>query len=131
MNASRDYQPLCDRRQFRRVYEEGQRFHAPHFSVFILRTGDGGSRRIGLTVTRKIGNAVVRNRCKRRLREVVRAYYRAATLPTSGLAGYDVVVNVKAGLVGAAFQELQDAFGRVMNRFHDSLRAAGGGKEAS
>ena len=43
--------------------------------------------RVGFTVTKKIGNAVVRNRCKRRLRALARD-----TLPAAGLAGADHVL---------------------------------------
>ncbi|MGH9844607.1 MAG: ribonuclease P protein component [Blastocatellia bacterium] len=120
MKASREYQPLCDRQQFRRVYEQGQRFHAPYFSAFILRTG-GGQRRIGITVTRKIGKAVTRNRCKRRLREVVRNYFVSASKDSAMPSGYDLVINVKSGLAESDFKQLQESFARVMARSHDSL----------
>jgi len=118
MKASREYQQLCDRQQFRRVYEQGQRFHAPYFSAFILRT-NGSERRIGITVTRKIGKAVLRNRCKRRLREVVRHYFvsQESAMPR----GYDLVINVKSGLAESDFKQLQESFARVMARFHESL----------
>lgn len=43
--------------------------------------------RVGFTVTKKIGNAAVRNRCKRRLRALARE-----TLPTTGVAGADHVL---------------------------------------
>ncbi|MCI0661842.1 MAG: ribonuclease P protein component [Acidobacteria bacterium] len=117
MKASFKPQTLRNSQQFRRVYDQGLRFHTPFFSVFILRN-DSGEQRYGITVTRKIGSAVVRNRCKRRLREVVWKY----ELHDSYLGGFDLVINVKAGLAKADFKQLQEAFSQVMDRFRDFVR---------
>jgi ribonuclease P protein component len=120
MTASGKPQKLRNNQQFRKVYEQGQRFHTPFFSAFILRN-DSGEHRFGITVTRKIGKAVIRNRCKRRLREIVRKYQ------FEGLnsVGFDLVINVKSGLVEADFKQLQGAFSQVMERFRDSLARQG------
>jgi ribonuclease P protein component len=57
--------------------------------VLLIRPrGDADPRmRVGFTVTKKIGNAVVRNRCKRRLRALARE-----VLPAAGVAGADHVL---------------------------------------
>ena len=120
MNASRELQKLRNNQEFRKVYEHGQRFHTPYFSAFILRT-DGGEKRIGITVTRKIGKAVVRNRCKRRLREVARKYYRTNAATTPGSPGYDLVINAKSELIEAGIQQIEKSFAIVMAKFHESL----------
>src|SRR5713101_10015083 len=60
-------------KDFRRVYENGSRYSGPLFAAFYARVAEGGSGpKIGFTVPRSIGNAVVRNRIKRRVREAVR-----------------------------------------------------------
>lgn len=105
-------QMLRNSQQFRRVYEQGHRIHTPFFSAFFLRN-DAGERRYGITVTRKIGCAVVRNRCKRRLREIVRKYEHCPSYPN----GFDLVLNVKPELAEADFKQLQESFASMMSRF--------------
>ena len=60
---------ILKRADFRRVYEEGQKFQARCFTAFVL-PGSGERSRIGITATRKNGNAVERNRARRMVREV-------------------------------------------------------------
>jgi ribonuclease P protein component len=107
---------LRNNQQFRKVYDLGKKFETTYFSLFILKT-ESCEHRHGITVTRKIGGAVVRNRCKRRIREVIRKYYEK-TLDES--FGYDLVVNVKSGILTAEFNQIEESFARVMNRFHKS-----------
>ena len=111
-------QKLRNSRQFRRVYDQGQRFHTPHFSAFILGTGSQ-EHRVGITVTRKVGNAVLRNRCKRRLRVILRKILGPAP---ADLPGYDLVLNAKHALADAPFDEIEAGFVRLMARYHESLR---------
>ncbi len=61
---------------------------------------------------------MVRNRCKRRLREVVRKYQPGAFFPS----GFDLVLNVKTGLTEADFRQIQESFSHVMNRYCDLVR---------
>ncbi len=56
---------------FRRIQEQGRRVRQAHLLVVYLPATQGSSR-FGLTVSRKVGNAVVRNRVKRWLREAIR-----------------------------------------------------------
>ena len=64
----------------------GLRNAKPGF-VLLTRPNDGQGRRYGITVTKKIGNAVVRNRMKRRFRELL-----WAALPGGGLPDHDHVL---------------------------------------
>lgn len=61
-----------------------------------------GSINVGFTATKKIGNAVVRNRCKRRLRELARAL-----LPVHGKLGHDYVFVARATTAKAEWGDLQ------------------------
>ena len=102
--------------QFRAVYTKGVRFHSPYFSAFILPT-DSGELRLGITATRKIGKAVIRNRCKRRIREVFRRYLVA---DFKGI-GCDLVINAKSELATADFRMVVEAVERTLQRFQASL----------
>jgi len=108
-------QTLRNSQQFRRVYEQGHKIHTPFFSAFFLRN-DAGERRYGITVTRKIGGAVVRNRCKRRLREIVRKHELCQSCSASAYNGFDLVLNVKSELAKADFDRLQESFARLMKK---------------
>jgi ribonuclease P protein component len=89
---------------FRHIYDHGFRVSGPLFAAFCkAREGDatGLSARIGLTVPRAIGNAVVRNRIKRRLREAFRLH-RSQLGPH-----WDIVFNPRRALLEAPFGAIQ------------------------
>ena len=65
---------LRRRAEFRAVQGRGRKGHTPHFLLFAL-DGEPGETRFGITASRKVGSAVVRNRLKRYLRETFRVVY--------------------------------------------------------
>ena len=65
---------------------------------------------MGLTVTRKIGNAVTRNRCKRLLREAMRRHW--SLVP----AGVDIVLHARHGLGAARAGEVEHQLVRMLQR---------------
>lgn len=106
LRSSGDPEPGRVRRsaEYRRIYREGTRVASRWFVMFAARGGK--ETRYGITASRKVGNAVVRNRCKRRLRVLARRYLR-------GL-GLDVVLNARRGLDGAPWSELEREFERCV-----------------
>ncbi|MFG1432189.1 ribonuclease P protein component [Xanthobacter sp. V2C-8] len=90
-------------------------------SAFLLQgrdRGDGGTVRIGYTVTKKTGNAVVRNRIRRRLREVARQ-----VVPQVGQAGYDYVLVAREQALSAPFGGLLSDLAKALRKLHDPARA--------
>ena len=78
--------------------------------------------RIGFTASRKIGNAVARNRAKRRLRAAARE-----SLPLSGRAGHDYVLVARASILTRDFQALLGDLVAAMAAAHGKLDARTGG----
>ena len=88
------------RRDFLHISKSGRFNRSPHFLVFTLERIDGPTR-LGVTVTRKIGGAVVRNRIKRYLREFFRIEYISLPLAT------EISIIAKRGAEKLSFQEIQ------------------------
>jgi ribonuclease P protein component len=96
--------------EFRAVYDHGFRVTSPFFAAFCRQRESGDTARLGLTVPRAIGGAVVRNRIKRRLREIFRAHRSEIG------ARWDIVVNPRRSACEAPFRELERAFGKVIEK---------------
>jgi ribonuclease P protein component len=90
----------------------GKRLATPGFVLLVRARGDGDAAMgIGITVTRKIGGAVERNRMKRRFRALAREI-----LPTHGVAGADHVLIGRAGGVEREYATLGDELRRALTR---------------
>jgi len=93
----------------------GKRFVTPGFILLINpRDDDDPAIRAGYTVTKKVGNSVIRNRLKRRLREVVR-HSLAETSPELHPGADHVLIGREAGLT-RPFPDLQADFARALKR---------------
>jgi ribonuclease P protein component len=100
---------------FERVYKDGRRHFSANMTVFYLPQVSAGDWRIGFTVSRALGGAVVRNRMRRRLREAVR-------LKRTGVSGaVDVVINPKKSLLTADFQQLLNEVDRALEVIQKKL----------
>ncbi len=79
--------------------------------VVFVYVREDGEPRLGITATRKVGGAVLRNRCRRRVREAARACQELV----SGVP-VDVVVNVKRELATAAWRDVVEEFARCVEK---------------
>ena len=88
----------------------GLRVARPGF-VLLANPNGGLGKRYGATVTKKIGNAVVRNRMKRRFRELLRA-----ALPVAGLPDHDHVLIGREGGIEREFSALGEELAAALAR---------------
>ena len=100
--------------EFRRLYQKGAS-SAGSCMVLYCRKNKLGHNRLGLTASVKLGHAVVRNRARRRLREV----YRLNSHRPS--AGWDITLVARSRTVTASWKELNDTFLRLCRKL-DLLR---------
>lgn len=106
---------LRKRREYLRVQEAGQKVSSPCLTALALPAEEGRTR-VGLTVSSKVGGAVVRNRVRRRLRELCRR--RRQALPK----GLDVVLIARGRAAQASFEELSRSFEEVAQKLSRSAR---------
>jgi ribonuclease P protein component len=104
---------LRKRREFEECYASGVRVSGRHIQVFLLVDPPGSRRRtrLGISVPRRVGTAVTRNRVRRRLREIFRR-----TRPLFGSAPARLVVNARPSSAGAAFSELLEDYRSAVTR---------------
>ena len=89
------------------------------FVLQALNRREDGPVRVGFTCSKKVGNAVERNRVRRRLREVVRLSPTGRMRP-----GYDYVLIGRRAALDLTFDRLVEDFGRALGRVHGKTPAA-------
>jgi ribonuclease P protein component len=99
-------QSLTRKGEFKNVFEQGRKFPSKHLILYIQNNGLDHSR-LGLAVSRKVGNAVTRNRVKRRLREIFRMLLAEHPLCC------DIVVVARSTAPEAEFLDLDRSIRRV------------------
>jgi ribonuclease P protein component len=102
---------LRKRREFEECYASGVRVSGRHVQVFVLADPSRDRLRLGISVPKRVGNAVARNRVRRRLREIFRRS--RGLFPSKGAS---VVVNARASASAAPFSELSEDFTRSVSR---------------
>ncbi len=86
----------------------------PGFMIQGRDRRDGAGMRVGFTCSKKVGNAVARNRAKRRLREIARL-----DLPGGGRPGWDyVLIGRREVTAGRDFLRLRAEFRAALDRLH-------------
>jgi ribonuclease P protein component len=83
---------LKRRAEFLRVAGKGRKTAMPGLVLQVLQRPDDAPARLGFTVTKKVGNAVVRNRTRRRLREAARLLLRDLQTAETPVTGADLVL---------------------------------------
>ena len=101
------YEKIRKRSEYLEVQSIGRRFGQPRLLIMYTPSNCGqgtGKNKFGITVSRRVGNAVVRNRVKRRIREVIR--HHSASLCGS----WKIVVIARTRASNASFHSLEKDF---------------------
>ena len=101
--------PLKENHLFRRAYNKGKTAADGRLALYVRRNGRGDNR-LGFTVSTKLGGAVVRNRVRRRLREIYRLSENALAL------GCDVVVVARVRAASSDYHQLEKSFLRLADK---------------
>jgi ribonuclease P protein component len=100
---------LVRKSEFDAVYSTGKRRSNAHFTAF-FRANERPLSRFGFSIKKALGGAVVRNRMRRRMREIVRCHRQE--IP----AGWDIVIHPKSKVARAEFVLLtQELLGLMKN----------------
>jgi len=108
---------LVRKSEFDLVYRAGKRRSSSHFTVFVRASGQPISR-FGFSIKKALGGAVVRNRMRRRLREIVRCHRQEIT------SGWDIVIHPRTTVAQAAFAPLEAELVRLLRSIQNTGRGA-------
>ncbi|WP_459129485.1 ribonuclease P protein component [Guggenheimella bovis] len=98
---------IKNNREFQRAYSKGRSFVTKSFVLYAVKNRQNQTK-IGFTVSKKIGNAVTRNRARRRLKEAIREL----PLPE----GYDLVLVARGRSLTIEFESLKRALQEELNK---------------
>jgi len=99
---------------YRSIYDAGLKIHSERFVLF-AKTNRLGHSRLGITVSRRIGGAVVRNRVKRLFREIFRRS------PADNPPSFDLVINAKRGCAAVRLAQLREEFDAAVRKAERQL----------
>lgn len=102
---------LKNRPEFLRAASKGRKAAVHGLVLQALDRNDGQAARIGFTVTKKVGNAVIRNRTRRRLKEAARLLLRERPV-----VGVDLVLIGRDSTRGRPFVDLMDDLRRALSK---------------
>ena len=102
---------LTRRAEFLRVAKSGRKAAVHGLVLQALPRTDGGPARLGFTVTKKVGNAVIRNRTRRRLREAARILLRETSIQ-----GVDLVLIGRDNTRSRLFADLMHDLSRALQK---------------
>ena len=109
---------LKQNHEFRRLYNKGRSAVSPYFAIYCRKTNRPVSR-LGITTGVKLGNAVKRNRARRRIRALYRTN-EACLAP-----GYDIVVVARSRVIYGRYDQLDRSFLQLMGKL--GIRQTGEG----
>lgn len=107
---------LKRRAEFLLLAAKGRKAPMPGLVLQAMKRPDAAPARLGFTVTKRVGNAVVRNRARRRLKEAARLTLAEQARAGQDLAGVDLVLIGRAGTLQRDFGALRDDLRRALTK---------------
>lgn len=95
--------------EFIHVYKTGRRLTSPFFTMYIKKN-DLNFSRLGVSVSKKVGKSVVRNKIKRRIKEIIKTNYDDIR------KGYDIVISVRPKATQLDFKTMNQELKSLMKR---------------
>ncbi len=105
----RDFETLKKNKDFQKVYKE-KKINANRFLIMYIRKNDDEKLRLGVSVSKKVGNSVIRHRLTRLIREAFRLnspYIKP---------GYDVITVVREELKGSGYRDTSSALVHLLKK---------------
>ncbi|HLR21681.1 MAG TPA: ribonuclease P protein component [Tissierellaceae bacterium] len=93
--------------EFRKIYDHGKNYWNRNLVLYVKRNKLKKTR-VGYTITKKVGNAVTRNRLRRRMKEIYRLNY------SDIKEGYDLIFICKKNTVNLSYKELESSMVHIM-----------------
>ena len=106
------------RAEFLRIQAEGERAQTAHFVLLVAAQAEPGPSRLGVVVTKKVGNSVARSRVKRLCRECFRQW------PDLVPDGVDLVVIARQGADELVLRQVREEWERTRKRLLERCAAA-------
>ena len=95
--------------EFKKVYAEG-RYYVEKYVVMYIILNNSASNRVGFSVSKKVGNSVVRNKVKRLMKEVYRQF------AGNSKQGYDMVFTARVGSGSADYSKIENNIKSILKK---------------
>ena len=102
---------LKKNRDFQNVYKKGKSY-ANHYLVMYVLKNDTERNRLGISVSKKVGNSIVRHRVTRVIREVMRLHWGEIK------SGYDIVIVARPSAKDSDYGKFESAIFHLLNLHH-------------
>ena len=99
---------------FTNIIQKGKYFKSKHFTIYILNN-DKDYYRFGISVGKKVGNAVIRNKVKRQMRMIIDNYKK------NYQSGMDYIIIIKSNFIEGSFLDIKNSFETTINKINKTL----------
>ena len=107
-----DFSTLKQHKEYNKIYQKSSKYHSPYFVLFFAQSQEP---KVGFTASKKIGNAVCRNRCKRLLRHIfLETFNNENNIPKGAY-----VLVAKPAMLKTTYQDLM---GEYLKAIHSILK---------